>query len=308
MNQQKACHIRFNTAANKLEQLPYSIFKAPTLEKLIYPLSIVTQYDRKNLCHHYKDIHNIKDLSFDNFFKEDYESIYYDFLSYHLDPTSSFYKDPIETSLIHFIYFHPCLPSDFGFAQDVCIPPTKYVNSVYYFNTILADYNKRVTFDLILDLVNEQVPLANPFYMETSVVNFSVVTPEGETYADPISDFAYYGLNRELNIELDSGDTVAPFIMGVNYFSNEIWDKLGSKRTNIIEQYCKIIPFADGIVASLKEGELSDLLENLEVINKINTSCGFGNIEKYEDRSSYDCVFQVRVVEEEYDFEDDEFS
>jgi hypothetical protein len=308
MNQQKACHIRFNTVANKLEELPYLIFKAPTLEKLIYPLSVVTQYDRKNFIHIYETIRTVEELKFGNRFREDFETNYSNFLNYFLDPSSIDYIKITEMPLLSFLYLHPCLPENFGFSQEVCIPSARYINSVYYFNTILSDENREVTFELILNLLTEQVALAKSFYMETSVVNFSFTPPIDVSYQKVVSDFGYYKQVRQANIELNSGDTVAPFICGVNYFSNELWEEIGNHRREILKEYCKIIPYGEGMVTSLKERELSELLENIELINKINHLCGFGEVIKLDKFSGYDFVFDERECEQEYDFENEEFS
>jgi hypothetical protein len=226
MNHNKACHIRFNTAANKLEQLPYSIFKASTLSKLIFPLNIVTRYDRDNFFHSYETVQEWKDLSFSSTFKEDYECLYFDFLQYNLNHSYLDSSINDEIPLIHFLYFHSSIPKEVGFAQEVCIPHARYVNSAYYFNTLLENENIKVTFNLLLELLYEQVALTNSFYIETSVVNFSLFPPENITYLKAASDFAYYEQIREENIELESGDTVASFIVGVNYFSKELWNKL----------------------------------------------------------------------------------
>jgi hypothetical protein len=194
---------------------------------------------------------------------------------------------------LYFAYSHPLIPLPWVLPQEVFVPHPRYLNSSYFFNALLtSDGNTDVTFESVVSLLAEQIDLTNLFYMQTSVITCSIQKGGDLNHYQPYPVTDNLHFKKELNIELDSGDTVAPFLGGVNFFSEELWDKVGLERRNIISKRCSVTPFKSGYLTMLKKDELTGYPEEIDKIKSLNKACGFGRIH----RKKYDS-FEFNVTD-----------
>jgi hypothetical protein len=278
----KILNIEFTTSYEHLEDIFLYVYKAPTLEKLIYPLEVPDYLPIQKSDGSFTQIKTpnefcLKRLLEDHDFSYNFRRLtenHPPFIHKFDNETSSFFANRCYffTGTLDPLIFIP-----YGLTHDICLPLNDLKNITYYFNVIMSEERAPyVSLESVIALVLEQVELVNPFFMECNLIDCSV-SKEGRYFKTKSPADNFYK-NKYQKITLPSGDSLSPFIGGINYFSFELWERLGEKRQKAISIFCNLDQVGEGIISSLKASILAGYPHDAAILNEVNKTSGLGTL------------------------------
>jgi hypothetical protein len=272
--------VKFVTRYEEIHDLYLRMFNAPILDKLIFPLEVVKEYDNDDFWHltctaYFNEIILFTE-TFKNGYKERLRNIFESraIRKRFMDTGSVIWEDGY--GVLDFFHTEYVEGKRMDFQQQIYLPHIDNRHTDYGFWMPLLGENKdNINKENTLILLEQQIECANPIFMSAA---FLMETNTFDGF------YRFHDKLEKLKLTLSCGTDVFPFVEWINYFTFELWEKVGSDRQKIIKEYCQTIEWKTGIVTILTD-EFLFLSEpnHLKLVNELNQKLGFGEIVKRDE-------------------------